>query len=294
MNSTASTATRSHSKVVSRERFLNLDSFYYFMRNSEKLFEDFMYGIKTAGEKIKELNPDFLLVNLNGGLPLYDCLRTIDREFDDPNKVIYFPSSSRIKNSGKIIRNCWENFFIEKLDESDKKRRIVSLDERLGGGSICRTINGYHYASRQMARRNLKTRNKETKQEAVDEEARKIRERLEYMVVALAEERPSVKKSHEYKNYLKEKTIIEVPVEKIITLDNKDFQIISWAHPKTTGWSGQGYRPYIAQFIIKTTYLDLLKKAAAWAGLNPVTVDPKYLERIRSDCAKYAKKPPRT
>ena len=289
----ASTITLNHFKVVSKERFLKVNFFYFIMKTKE-LFEDFIKALKEAGEKIKEEDPNYLLVTLNGGLPLYDALTIIDRDIEkDPNKVFYFPTSSKIKDSGKIVRNCFENFLIDKFNESDKIRKIVSLDEVLGGGSVCRLLNGYHYASRQMAKRNLKELNQKIEQTDIDNEAEKIRKRMPYKIIGLKESRSSVKISHEYKNHVKEGTIKEIPIKKIITLDDPDVQIIEWDHPGSTGWSGGNYRPRVKEFIIKESYLNFLRSVAAYVGVDPERVGPQNLEKIRSDCLKYSKKPPK-
>lgn len=259
-------------------------------------FEDFINSLRIAGERIKEENPKFYIVSLNGGLPLYECLSIIDRDIaeqlKDINNVVYFPASSKIKNSGVVVQNCFENFLLEKFDESNKTRKIVSLDEVLGGGSVCRLLNGYHYASRQLARKNLKINNKEMKQEYVDDEAQKIRERMPYRIIGLREERPSAVISKEYQNHVDEGTIIEIPVKKILTLDEEKLQIIEWDHPNSSGYVGGNYWPRIKGFDVKASYLDFLRKIASYVGVNPESVSgPVLAEKIRSDCAKYSKKP---
>lgn len=265
-------------------------------KEKKVLFEDFIKSLKIAGEKIKEIYPQYLMISLNGGLPLYECLSIIDRDLaeqlKDINNVVYFPASSKIQNSGVVVQNCFENFLLEKFDESNRTRKIVSLDEVLGGGSVCRLLNGYHYASRQLARRNLKRNEKEIKQEYVDDEAQKIRERMPYKIVGLREERPSAVISKEYQNYIDEGTVIEIPVKEILTLDNEKLQIIKWDHPNSSGYVGSSYWPRIKGFDVKDSYLDFLRKVASYVGVNPATVSgPILAEKIRSDCAKYSKKP---
>ena len=146
------------------------------LNEKRALFEDFIKSLKIAGERIRQIYPQYLMISLNGGLPLYECLKLVDREIsqklDDINNVVYFPSSSKIFDSKQIIKYCFENFLGEKLDESDTKRKIVSLDEVISGGSVGRLLNGYHYASRQIAKRQL---SKNKSQVAIDKAAQEIR-----------------------------------------------------------------------------------------------------------------------
>lgn len=265
-------------------------------KENKQLFEDFIKNLKIAGEKINAIYPQYLMISLNGGLPLYECLKLVDREIsnrlDDTNNVVYFPASSKIFDSKQVIKNCFENFLNEKLDESDARRRIVSLDEVISGGSVGRLLNGYHYASRQMAKRNLRKGSKEATQEAIDKEAYEIRERMPYTIIGLREMRSNSSVGPEYKKYVEAGTIIEIPTAKILTLDNPDVQILDWDHPNSSGYVGDKFWPRIKGFTVKDSYLDFLKSVAAYVGVDPETVGcPKNLEKIRADCAKYSKKP---
>lgn len=279
---------KSNSIVVSKEKFLNSISLCLAMERKKykELFEDFVEGIKNASKKIKEIGPDYLIVSLNGGLPLYDSLTIIDRDFDDPSMVVYMPTSSKFKDSVPLTRRCFENLLSEKLDESDKSRKFVSLDEILSGGSVARLLNSYHFASRQIAKKNLQKYGKQPVQKIIDEEAEKIRERMSYQIVGLREQRPELKMKNEYIKNVKEGLISEIPVSKIITLDNKDVQIIEWLKPR----DAQFYLPKIVNFQIKISYLNFLESIATYVGVDPENVGPKNLEKIKNDCEKYSKK----
>jgi len=261
------------------------------MTYTKEQFNSFLEAMVLANKRIKEENPSLLLVTLNGGLPIYDCLTIINPELDDSTRVVYFPASSTIMDCKTVTEHCFENLLSERIDHSDKPRKIVSVDEVVSGGSVSRLINAYESATRQIARKNLRGNDKPSKQNEINQEAKVMQGLMPYQIVGLKQPRPGVVMSHEYEEHVKQGYIFEIPVPKIITMDNTDIQIIEWDHPSTSGYHGDKFWPRVRGFNVKNSYLDFLRSVAAYIGINPDTVGPKNLERIRSDCAKYSKKP---
>jgi len=251
-------------------------------------FENFVEAIRSASKKINERSPSYYIVSLNGGLPLFDLLTIIDRN-TDPDKAIYFPGSSKIQNSAEVLTRCFENFFLEKQDQDSEENPIVSLDEVVCGSSIERLINSYNSASRRVARANLGGSQKQ--REYVEEESKKLREQFPLLVFGIREIRETgTKMNGKYLKRVKSREILEFPTKKIITMDNPDYQTIKFAHPNSSGFSGQGLFPKVKEIIIGEDYLNLLRDAAMFVGVDPDRIDP-IRARVASDCDKYSKKP---
>ena len=251
--------------------------------------EDFVNAIRKSAIAIKRMHPAFYMVSLNGGLPLFDIMAIIDRDIN-PDNAIYFPGSSKIKNSAKILTNCFENFFLEKQDETKGVRPIASLDEVVSGHSIERLFNAYNSASRKVSRALLG--NSQKQREGVETESEKLRERFPLFVYGVRETR-SDKKLRMNNNYLakvKKGEVLEFPTNKIITMDDLDFQTIKFSHPDSSGFNGQGYFPKVDQIVMKRPYIELLGDIAILIGVDPYTIDPSRA-RVASDCEEYSRKP---
>lgn len=260
---------------------------------TQEELESFVDGIRRAAVKIRELDPGYYVVSLNGGLALFDILNIIDVDVD-PNRAVYFPGSSRIKRSRDVLRNCFENFFLEKQDETNEWCSLVSLDEVVGGHSVERVINAYNAASRRVARfHNL--RGAERRREDIDAIAYELRELFPLTILGIRDMRKTRRRLNQ--RYLRlsdpeneNRMIFEFPVKRIITMDDPDYDTVKFAHPKSSGWSGRDYYPKVEWTGEKTLYRDLLRDVARYVGVDPETVDP-IRARVDTDCEKYSKKP---
>src|SRR3989344_3497431 len=93
---------------------------------SEEEFKSFLEGMRKAADLVRAKSPDLYLISLNGGGPLFDILRIINRDVQE-SSAIYFPVSSKIMDCGEVITRCWENLFLEKKDETHNQRKILSI-----------------------------------------------------------------------------------------------------------------------------------------------------------------------
>lgn len=248
--------------------------------------EDFVKAILRASDSIREYDPDAQIVTLNGGLLLYDVMYVASPREIDTETAVYFPGSSRIKDSRRILRNCFINFLLERQhDDIEGPRRIASLDEVVGGHSVCRVLNSYDYAIREVAKYNIgKDRNK------IDEEARRLREMFPFKIFGISDYSKSRRRGREYNLRKRKGQIVEFPTKRIITMDDPDFETVRFSHSNTTGWRGIGYLPKIESIILSRKYMDFLHDVARMVGKNPADVDVPRA-RVRSDCEFYSRKP---
>ena len=259
--------------------------------NDEQLRE-FVSAVRDASLEMHEENPYFYIVSLNGGLGRYDVLKVVDREFVS-SRTIFLPGSSKIKDSAEVMTRCFENFFLEKRDETVEKRQIVSLDEVVSGNSVERLFNAYNSASRRIFRaqygNGYDNRNK------VEEEAKVLREKFPIKVYGIAEIRDEKnKKALAYQNRIKTGEVLEYPVKKIITMDELDYQPVEFAHPNILNPTGQGFLPKVKDIRITEKYINLLREIGMISGANPDEVCSLAAvqgSKIMSDCEKYSRKP---
>jgi len=249
--------------------------------------ESFVEGIRGAAVKIRELNPGYHIVSLNGGLALFDVLGIVDIDVDS-DRAFYFPGSSRIQNSKEVLTRCFENFFLEKQDEVNERCALASLDEVVGGHSVERVVNSYNAASKRVARFNL--RGTERRKGDVEDEAYTLRENFPLTIFGIKDMRNTGRRmSREYSSRVDSGDILEFPVKKIITMDDIDYEIVRFAHPESSGFSGQGYYPRVKEITRTSEYNALLRDVAGYVGADP---DKIHLDRARiiSDCDKYSRK----
>ena len=250
---------------------------------SREDFEDFMEGMKRASDLVETVNPDVFLVSLNGGGPLFDILAIANRNVE-PANAVYFPISSKIQNSADVARNCFVNFIHER-GHQEKPQRILSIDEVVSGGSVGRIINSYDQARKVVARENI---GKHDRKE-VDKETAHLREFFPLTIIGVKEERVKPRKA--YGEYISSGLIKEIPVKRILTMDDPDMHICVFDHPRTSGWKGQGYFPRVLEYKITDEYMTFLQDVARYFGVDPSTAQPQGLGRIRDDSIKYSKKP---
>ncbi len=248
----------------------------------------FVNAIRDAAPVIAKRNPAHYIISLHGSLPLFDILTMVDRTVDT-DRAVYFPGSSRINNSADILTRCFENFFLERQDETDKVRHLASIDEVVTGASVSRVLNAYHSASRKVARGVLGS-SQELK-DGVEKEAQKIRRHFPIVVYGIKEVRTEgVKMKADYLNKVKGGEVLEFPTLRIITMDDPDYQTIEFDHPTSNGFAGQCFYPRVKNIISSKIYLDLLSDVARMLGIDPDSIEP-HRARIASDCEKYSKKP---
>ena len=248
--------------------------------------EDFVNAIRNASLEIAKANPSFYMVSLSGGLPLFDILRIIDRNVD-ADKAIYFPTASRINNSSEVVTRCFENLFLERRDETNEPRVIASLDEVVSGASVEKVINSYNSASRRVARETPS----QNSSSSSEDEAEKLRYKFPFKVFGIREMRPTGNKMNwEYLNRVKKKEILEFPTNRIITMDNPDFETVKFEQPNSSGSNGMSFYPKVREIVMKESYATLLSDIAKLVGVDPASFEPQRA-RIIPDCAKYSKKP---
>ncbi len=249
---------------------------------------DFVNAIREASVSITSKNPSFYIISLNGGLPLFDILSIVDRNVD-VNRAVYFPGSSKINNSREVLTRCFENFFLEKKDESNEVRPLVSLDEVVAGRSVERLINAYNSASRRIARNYLGGSQKQAS--LVEKESAILRDRFPLHIFGIREARPGkYNLDGHYKQLVMGGKVNEFQTKKIITMDNLDYQTVKFAHPLTKGFTGQAYQPRVEEVILTRKYIDLLHDIARLVGVDPESVNP-IRARVALNCEKYSKKP---
>jgi len=248
----------------------------------------FTDAIRSAAGAVAEVNPSFYIVSLNGGLPLFDVMSVLDRNVDS-QRAIYLPGSSKINNCADVLTNCFENFFLEKRDQSDDVMPLVSLDEVVSGRSVERLFNSYNAASRRVMRAQYGASQKQ--KDLVEFEALQLRNQFPLSVFGIREIRPAGSKLDQtYLGRVKKGEVREYFTDKIITMDDPDYQTVEFAHPNTKGFVGTAFQPRVQQIILKRPYLDLLADIARYIGVDPETVHPERT-RVVSDCDKYSRKP---
>jgi hypothetical protein len=248
--------------------------------------EDFVSAISAASESIHEYDPFFYLVSLNGGLPLFDILQIVSTREIDPAQAIYFPGSSKIRNSKEVLKNCFINFFLENQHAQLGQRKIASLDEVVGGHSVCRTLNAYDRALHEVAKYNIQTSDRSK----LEQEVKRLRQEFPLKIFAIKDTSKSRKMSKEYLLRKKQGQILEFSTRRIITMDDPDYQTVEFQHPNTSGWSGMGYLPRIEALVISRPYMDLLHDIAMLVGKDPEDIDVSRA-RVRTHCEHYSKKP---
>jgi hypothetical protein len=219
---------------------------------------------------------------------LFDILCINNRDVDK-DAAVYFPGSSKIKDSYKVLTNCFCNFITEKQYETNEPRNLASLDEIVSGGSVSRIINAYNSASRLVARSNLSVSEKQREQ--IEAEADSIRKQFPLMIYGIKEVREKgTEMKAEYLNKVQRGEVLEFPTKRIITMDNEDYQTVKFAHPNSSGFNGQcGFYPKVQEIVLTEPYLSLLSDVARLIGLDPESVNPAR-SRVMSDCAKYSAK----
>jgi len=254
---------------------------------NEAELASFVDGLRGAAVHLRELNPSFYLVSLNGGLPLFDALTIIDRSLN-PEQAVYFPGSSKIRDCANVLTRCFQNFFLEKKDQSADVRKLASIDEVVSGNSVERLFNAYNTASRMIARAHLGS--SQRMKELVELEARDLRANFPLKVLGVKEMRGlGNRMAPTYQQRVKDGEVIEFPIERIITMDEKDFETIEFESPPSTGFT-QGYMPRVKSAPIKAKYMALLRDIARYVGADPERIVLPSRTRIASDCDKYARR----
>lgn len=253
-------------------------------RYSREQFENFMEGMKRVSDLARTEHPDVFLVSLNGGQPLFDVLTIANRDVD-PSAAVYFPLSSKIKDCADVASRCFTNYLLEKQDETHEPQRILSIDEVVSGGSVDRLWRAYDKARRIVAKYNIGKHDRE----AISEESEHLETQFPLKVIGVKEERVRTKKR--YKEHVAEGKVLEVPVQKIITMDDPDMHVPIFDHPQSKGWNGQGYFPRVKEYRITERYMSFLQDVARYFGVDPADVTPRGLGRIKDHSARYSKKP---
>lgn len=297
---------------MSMEEVLEMEN----VKNEDKKYtrddlESFVNGITNASrtmkqvyEKItkesrKEIGSPYYIVNLHGSLPLFDILTIVDQDID-VDRAFYFPGSSRIQHSSDVVRYCFENFLWEKQDEGNAVSPLFSIDEVVGGHSVERVINSYNSAVRRVARQNL--RGTERRKGDIEEESFDLLQQFPLTIFGIHDLGRFKNKIKERERmncrYLelsdpnnKDRIIYEFPVNRVITMDDPDYELVKFQHPTTSGWKPSGgFYPKIESLITSRYYMDLLHDVARIVGVNPELVDPSRA-RVRTHCERYSVKP---
>ncbi len=235
-----------------------------------------------------EIGSPYYIISLHGCLPLFDILTMVDPSVDT-DRAIYFPGSSRVQDSRDVLRRCFENFLLEKEEETGELTPLFSLDEVVGGHSVERLIKSYESALRRVARHKLEGR--ERRRGDIEEDVYDLKQLFPLKIFGLRDLRKNRKMSLEYQKRVDERQIIEVPVKRIITMDDPDYEIVTFDHPKSNGWrANEGFYPRVLETRRTSLYESLLKDIARYVGADPERISLER-SRIISDCEKYSRKP---
>lgn len=271
--------------------------------------ESFLNGIIDASKSMKEVYKNlsikaeseekpidsvYYIVSLNGGLSLFDIMNITDPSLDI-NRAVYFPGSSKILNSGQVLRNCFENFIWERHENNDSITPLFSLDEVVGGHSVERLVNSYNSAIQRVARAYLNTQKQEIRKGAVNDISYDLREQFPLRIFGIRDMRELNRKMNERYRRLSNsdnsnRIINEFKVLKIITMDNPEYEVVRFERPNSSGWSGGGYYPKVKELVETRAYMDLLHDVARFVGADPELVSPSRA-RIKTHSEKYSKKP---
>jgi len=261
----------------------------YKPKYTDKELNSFIDGIRDAGEKMREWNPSYYMIPLQRGLPLFDILTMLDLDID-PDLAFYFPASGKIKDSKKVLTNCYENFLLEKQDEEIERCPISSIDEVVGGHSVEKTFNAYTAACKNVVRHNLRRNNMDPISRLIDEETEYLKNKFPLRVFGIKDTRNLKRMSEKYKDNLNIGNILEFPVDKIITMDDMDYGLIEFKHLESSGSNDGVYYPGVKNILRSEAYENLLKDIAKRIGTDHEKIQLER-SRIISDSNTYSKKP---
>ncbi|MBS3086334.1 hypothetical protein J4422_01390 [Candidatus Pacearchaeota archaeon] len=250
---------------------------------SREDFEDFMKGMQKAAGLVRAFNPSIYMVSLNGGQPLFDVLTIADRNVD-PSLAVYFPISSKIMDSGKVAERCFTNLLLERQHQGSEPQRILSLDEVVSGGSVSKILNAYDTALRIVGKHNVGKHDRP----AITKEVEHLAGQFPLRIIGIKEARVRTRKK--YEEEVRKGRIEEIPVKKILTMDDPDMHIAVFDHPTSNGWNGQGYFPTVGDIRITPKYQAFLGDTARYFGVDPVDVSPQGIGRISEHTRKYSEK----
>jgi len=246
--------------------------------------DSFIDGIRRAATGIREWNPGYHIVSLNGGLALFDILGILDENID-PDLAFYFPGSNKIRNQEAVLTRCFENLFLKKQGAVEGRRPLSSLAEVVGGDSVERLFHAYNAAATNVARHNVIFAGNEARSESIDDDIYVLKNRFPLKVFGIKDMRElGVRMNREYMERLDKGDVMQFPVQRIITRGDPDYETVQFVQ------EGVDYLPRVERTVITHEYGVLLSDIARRIGASPNRVDPSRLNVI-SDCERYTKDP---
>lgn len=254
----------------------------YKKRNNEIMdLGKFTKQLKKASSIVRMNGPDYILAPVAGSVPLVDMLHIVDRKF--PIDIVeYIPNSSRFKNRTELMNNWYKRFYDE--NEHGGKMKIICLDEVLSGSSA---VVGYNQFMRSLEKRaitkaKLSSDNPDGK--LIEHYSRKLNKNIKYNLVGFAEK--GYDQAASFRKLERKDIATSIYFDEIPTIDNVAMNTIRF---KEGGLNKQGrmsYLPIVERFDITDDYMDLLQSIAGYSGVDPKTVGPINLGKIKSDLEK--------
>lgn len=238
-----------------------------------KNLEDFVDGMHKAAVYIRSRGPDYIIAPIVGAVPFIDIFSIVDRKFPI-EKVVYQPNSSRFYNRDEITKNWWLKLF-ERIPYN-QSTKFLSVDEVLSGSSL---VGGYHLfmlAIDEEAKKRIKI-----SEESMEAEKRKIMKKFKYETVGIAER--GHKRNREIGRLITRGIAKLFEFDEIPTIDNPGLNILRLEEGERDENGRIRYLPKIKEFRITEEYLNFLRSIALYCGVNPESVSPKNLEKIRNE-----------
>ena len=250
--------------------------------NDYKTIEAFVRSFEKVDGLVKKINPDIVIAPMVGAVPFIDVLNIIDGEFPN-DKVEYVPASNKVHKVSDVLRGAFENLIREKVPEGGK---LLSLDEVVSGNSVQRVYRQFDAARTNYAnKRTVETYGEHTdfRDERVRAFRDSVRESIKYQSVGIVDsrmERAGKNMAEDYLTLVKNKIILPVKTDCIVTMDRADFFPATYK----TAEDDQGkkiFLPVIDKFDISPKYVDFLITVAEILGKDRNMVTVKNMGKIR-------------
>jgi len=248
--------------------------------------ESFVNGFCKVDERIKSINHDFIMAPLMGAIPFIDTLAIINKNLN-LNEVEYPPSTSRFENLGELLTDWYSNFLKENYIEGEKLK-LIFIDEVVSGASAIRDHKYINKALEKIAESKIKELYIESKREDKSRlhDYKKILTNLKrniiYEIIGIEDSSGKEKRNeNKYYNRLKkEKIIVPIEVQKIITMDNPAYSPAQLKFSHRNKYSRPFYLPEIEGFNITPEYIGFLRDVARYVGVNPDDVNSVNQSKI--------------
>lgn len=245
---------------------------------SNKDLESFVDGFIRASNILRSEKPNYLLAPITGAIPFVDALSIVDRRFDY-NSVQYVPSTSKFNNLIDLMAG-WYTGFLESVYK-EEPMKIVSIDEVVGGSSVVRSFDAFKKAVSNTAKRTTKEINGGA--EDLKQLVKDINKNIKYLSIGIvAEDKCKTRENKEYQRLLSKHKVIEVPVDRIITMDHEPLCPLKFKFSHKNGKERSLFKPEIESFEVSPEYIQFLQDVARYVGVDPSTVSPVNVSKINN------------